>query len=231
MEQNDIITQFKDNTSLVSSIVYEVQTVQQALETAVSICKTKTILDRSISPENNLSTPQGQTDSNKTLAVHDLDSKDLGMLEELCLKNEITLLADTLRNHGNGIDVGLTFADYGIAETGTLVVSCASEEKRLATMVSDIHVAVLPVSKIRATALGMVQELEELTSKPFSYTAFITGPSRTADIERVLAIGVHGPLELHILLLDDQADDQADAQIDAQIDDQDPTQKTEAPRS
>ena len=198
-----MITQFKENTSLVSSIVYEVETVQQALETTISICKSKVVSDHSFSSENDLPPGSGSTKTNKTMAAHDLDPESLDQLKDLCGKNAISLLTDSLRNHGNGIDVGLTFADYGIAETGTLVVSSNSEEKRLATMISDVHVAVLPVSKIRATALGMARELEELISKPFSYTAFITGPSRTADIERVLAIGVHGPLELHIILLDD----------------------------
>ncbi|MBF0111388.1 MAG: lactate utilization protein, partial [Desulfamplus sp.] len=114
------------------------------------------------------------------------------------------LLKDSLRKYTNGIDMGITFADFGIAETGTIVVSSDSEDKRLSTMISEIHVALLYKSNIRPTALDMADELSALTSKPSSYTAFITGPSRTADIERVLAIGVHGPLELHIILLEDK---------------------------
>lgn len=193
MKQDDIITQFKDNTALVSSIVHSVKNVQEALETAVSICCSK---------KGGEGDPF-HGDKIKTLAAHGLNEDQFKVLEGLCSKNHITLVTDTLRNHGNGIDMGITFADYAIAETGTLVINSNSEEKRLATMISDIHVALLEVSKVRATALGMSDELEALTSKPSSYTAFITGPSRTADIERVLAIGVHGPLELHIVLLDD----------------------------
>ena len=198
----DIITQFKENTSLVSSVVHRVRTIEQALETAVSICKTTEISHCLKSSEDEVPAPQGEDENQKTLAAHDLDAPSFKLLEDLCRQNDIALVTDNLRNHGNGIHVGLTFADFGIAETGTLVINSDSEEKRLTTMISDVHVAVLPVSNIRETALDMADELESLISKPSSYTAFITGPSRTADIERVLAIGVHGPLELHIVLLE-----------------------------
>jgi L-lactate dehydrogenase complex protein LldG len=45
--------------------------------------------------------------------------------------------------------------------------------------------------------------VRDLSKDGPAYVAFVTGASRTADIERVLAIGVHGPLEMHILLLED----------------------------
>jgi L-lactate dehydrogenase complex protein LldG len=107
-----------------------------------------------------------------------------------------------LRSHLAGIDIGFTMADYGIAETGTLVIDSSSEELRLATMVSEMHVAVLPKSRLRATSPDLETELKQFMGAVPNYCAFITGASRTADIERVLALGVHGPLELHILLLE-----------------------------
>ncbi len=99
--------------------------------------------------------------------------------------------------------MGVTLMDFGIAETGTLVLDSRSEETRLSTMLSEIHVAILQTSKIRETALAMTEELMGMVGDPGSYMAFITGASRTADIERVLAIGVHGPLELHIMLVEE----------------------------
>ena len=107
-----------------------------------------------------------------------------------------------LRCFPGGIDIGFTLCDYGIAQTGTLVLNSDSEDMRLATMLCEIHVAMLHVSRLRETANAMSEELTKLTAQPSSYTAFITGASRTADIERVLAIGVHGPLELHIMLME-----------------------------
>jgi L-lactate dehydrogenase complex protein LldG len=109
-----------------------------------------------------------------------------------------------LRDHLAGIDLGLTMADFGIAETGTLVIDSSSEEVRLATMISEVHVAVLPKNRIREAAFELEEDLRQLMGATPNYTAFITGASRTADIERVLALGVHGPLELHILLLEEK---------------------------
>jgi L-lactate dehydrogenase complex protein LldG len=119
-------------------------------------------------------------------------------------ERQISVIKDGMRSHLAGIDIGFTVADYGIGETGSLVINSSSEELRLATMVSEIHVAVIPKSRIRATAEDMYAELKGFMSQKPNYLAFVTGASRTADIERVLALGVHGPLELHILILEDK---------------------------
>ena len=113
------------------------------------------------------------------------------------------LIDKGMRRHLGGIDIGFTIAQAGIAETGTLVLNSKSEELRLATMVCEVHVCVLKTSTIRETSFEAEDLLRAFIKDGPSYVAFVTGASRTADIERVLAIGVHGPLELHILLLED----------------------------
>ena len=115
----------------------------------------------------------------------------------------LEVLADGLRSRANDIYTGFTRADYGIAETGSLVLKSTSEDLRLATMLSEVHVAVLPKSKIVPDAFALEERLTERFSQSSCYLAFITGASRTADIERVLTIGVHGPQELHLLILEE----------------------------
>jgi L-lactate dehydrogenase complex protein LldG len=83
------------------------------------------------------------------------------------------------------------------------VIDSSSEDVRLATMISEVHVAVLPAGRIRKTSYDLEAELRDRFGTAPNYYAFITGASRTADIERVLALGVHGPLELHILVLEE----------------------------
>lgn len=96
---------------------------------------------------------------------------------------------------------GLTSAQLGIAETGTLVLNSAVELHRLASLVPPIHIALLRSADIVAE-LG--DGLEHLAGVGLPATlSFITGPSRTADIELELVVGVHGPRELHVILLAD----------------------------
>jgi len=139
----------------------------------------------------------------RVMAAPNLDEADFTKLDKACRESgDVRLIRENLRAYPGGIDMGVTLVDFGIAETGTLVLNSDSEETRLSTMLCETHVAILNEGKIRETALSMADELNDLTGQASSYTAFITGASRTADIERVLALGVHGPLELVILLVE-----------------------------
>ncbi len=188
---------FKQKAELVAAIVKEVKTPYEALQYTIDVCEQKDICQRLL-PAHNEPPDEKQI---KIIAAPALDTTLTDAMRTLCESNSIRFLTSGLREHLAGIDIGLTFADYGIAETGTLVLDSSSEEVRLATMISEIHIAILSQSQIRANAYDLEDELRNNMRSYPNYTAFITGASRTADIERVLALGVHGPLELHILLV------------------------------
>lgn len=100
-----------------------------------------------------------------------------------------------------GSDLGITSAQWAIAETGTLVLEAENEDHRLISLVPPIHLCLLAASKIRQT-LG---EILALAQGDLGHTmTFVTGASRTSDIELTLAIGVHGPGELHIIVMADR---------------------------
>jgi L-lactate dehydrogenase complex protein LldG len=196
--KDDPAAVFTQKASLVSACVHAVKNRSAALDKALALLAGKPPLDRQM-PSGKKTDP-----SDRILAAPNLDHDRFKQLSEKCGQYpHIQLIRDRLRDYPGGIDMGLTTADYGIADTGTLVVNSNDEETRLATMLCEVHAAILRISDIRETALSMTDELEALTRHKGSYTAFITGASRTADIERVLAIGVHGPLELHIILVEE----------------------------
>ncbi len=85
---------------------------------------------------------------------------------------------------------GIQAAEYAIAETGTLVQTSAGGKTLLPGLVTDVHVALLAPA---AFVDRMEECLAALASNPPRNVSFITGPSRTADIELTLTVGVHGP--------------------------------------
>jgi L-lactate dehydrogenase complex protein LldG len=95
--------------------------------------------------------------------------------------------------------VGISQMDWAIAGTGTLVQDATAVEKRLVSTLPPIHVALLGADRILEDMGGV---LERLRPDQINNISFITGPSRTADIERVLTIGVHGPERLIIVVVD-----------------------------
>jgi L-lactate dehydrogenase complex protein LldG len=96
-------------------------------------------------------------------------------------------------------DTGISTAQAAIAETGTLVLDSTRERHRLVSLVPPVHIAIVRASQIYRT-LGEVLTLIRKDKEVSPAVTFITGPSRTADIELTLAIGVHGPQELYVIV-------------------------------
>jgi len=97
-------------------------------------------------------------------------------------------------------DVGITSADYALADTGTLVLLSSYEEARMISLLPPVHVAIVPQERV----LTGLDELLTILPDPAAQSSsmvLITGPSRTADIEQILVRGVHGPGEIHVVVV------------------------------
>jgi L-lactate utilization protein LutC len=101
--------------------------------------------------------------------------------------------------------MGITGADYAIAETGSVIVVPRRGLSRLVSLVPPVHVALVTPQDVVETLddLFLLRRLayHQGNGDMGSYLNFITGPSRTADIEQTLVVGVHGPKEVHLVLL------------------------------
>lgn len=98
-------------------------------------------------------------------------------------------------------NIGITSADYALAETGTMVMISGADQPRLLSLLPPVHIAIFKASQI----LVGLDELFTLLPRPAEQTSsmvMITGPSRTADIEQILVRGVHGPGEIYAIILD-----------------------------
>jgi L-lactate dehydrogenase complex protein LldG len=93
------------------------------------------------------------------------------------------------------VKAGLTGALAGVAETGTLVLPGAPGRPLVASLLPEIHLAVLKESEI---TLSLPEVIGRQEVREASALALISGPSRTADIEMTLTIGVHGPGEVRV---------------------------------
>lgn len=110
------------------------------------------------------------------------------------------LIFDVNRQAAAEARVGISEAGWGVADTGSLVTDQTAVEERLVATLPPIHIAIIGTNRILAYKTAVFSRISPRTSR---YIAFITGPSRTADIERVLTIGVHGPKRLVIVFVDD----------------------------
>ncbi len=97
-------------------------------------------------------------------------------------------------------DAGITSVDVGVAETGTLALLARPGQGRAVSLLPPLHVAVLDARDVVHELAALLERAVDAGAPPSALT-LITGPSRTGDIELVLTVGVHGPGELHLVLI------------------------------
>jgi L-lactate dehydrogenase complex protein LldG len=95
-------------------------------------------------------------------------------------------------------DLGVTSAVAGVAATGSLVVSSRAARGRSASLLPRVHLCVLPLERLVATPADILRGGR--SHPPPSNLVFITGPSRTGDIEQIMTLGVHGPTAVHVIV-------------------------------
>ncbi|MEJ2008426.1 MAG: lactate utilization protein, partial [Acidobacteriota bacterium] len=104
-------------------------------------------------------------------------------------------------------EVGITGVDFALAETGSLVLTSFTEGSQLSSLAPPVHVALYRRSQIRGSLDEVLQNLpvsrDPERPSPARSAVFITGTSRTADIEQILVRGVHGPRDVHAILVEE----------------------------
>ncbi len=115
--------------------------------------------------------------------------------------NDIALLGD--------MKVGITFCESLIARLGTIVVSSAASDGRRMVAHPDVHIVVGYASQVMPDIQNALDDLKNRYGDSIpSFVSFITGPSRTADIEKTLVMGAHGPRELILFFIDDRPEEE-----------------------
>ena len=110
-------------------------------------------------------------------------------------------------NSGNlpTCDVAITFCEYLVARTGSIVLSTAQQSGRTASVYAPIHICVAYSNQLVNDVEDALQLMKQKYADSFpSFITFASGPSRTADIEKTLVTGVHGPKEVFCFLIDNQ---------------------------
>lgn len=117
--------------------------------------------------------------------------------------NHDELSKEELLESMENVTVGITWTDYAVAETGSLVLLSAPGKSRSVSLLPDTHIAVLPLQRLYSTRVEVFKLLTP-QMKHFRSVTLISGPSKTGDIDGKLNVGVHGPKKVFVILTDQE---------------------------
>ena len=189
-DRDALLARFRAEWQALAGHVHEAHTVRDVAEIVAAICRSR-------------SSRQVLAWSEPAMGVDGLD--------DALLRQDLELdrggvprdpVARAARMEALGaIQVGLTGADALLAESGSVVVVSGPGRARLASLLPPVHIAIARTSRIYFSLEHLLAADPALGSAGSNFVA-ISGPSRTADIEMTLTRGVHGPGEVHVILMD-----------------------------
>lgn len=177
---NDLYAIFKTNAEAIGAKVYNCPDPAAAIEQILEIARGAKAKEVAVA----------NSPMTKQLPLHSME------------KEGYLLSYENLLIKAKSAQIGISEVDYAVAETGSLCQDATEVNKRLVSSLPPIHIALVKKDNILNNFVDSIKLITEAgaKTKPGYYT-FISGPSRTSDIERVLTIGVHGPKELHIIFI------------------------------
>lgn len=184
-DYNLLYERFKTKMEAVSGECYRVKTLKEAEELVTKLLKTKGV---------------------ETVALVDSPLMSGLNLTELLPLSGVTVYKDRYQEVTPTVGAGITEMRWAIAELGTLVQYAADVNERLCSAFTPIHIALVQTSSLLPDIMKALSVIHSEPQIP-GFVGFVTGPSRTSDIERVLTIGVHGPEQLLAVFVDEQAEE------------------------
>jgi L-lactate utilization protein LutC len=145
----------------------------------------------------------------KTVAIGQSLSADMGAIGEALERADHTIVrtvpvADVeraaMRARVANADLGIAEADFAIASTGTLAVVSTDSRPSSLTLLPPASLVIVQIDRVMATLAEILTEMGPQRVAAHRLT-LITGPSRTADIEKRIVLGVHGPKSLHVIVV------------------------------
>jgi len=175
--------EFEERARAVSAEVFRCATAAEARETLLKLIEAAGV-KKAVVVESPLQLAAGVTEALRSRGI------------------EIYTEPADIAEHAPTADVGISGVEFGVAETGSVFQEGTTIATRLVTILPPLHVVFLSSANI----VPGITEAFEIIAQNFErgYVGFITGPSRTADIERVLTIGVHGPSRFAVIAVDEE---------------------------
>ncbi len=184
-----LVQQFKTKFESLRGQVHLAANVDEAAEAAVSICKAA---------------------SPRRVALAPLPGPFQDALQTGCNQTGIVVLTppyphNTLPAAIDEAQIGVSGAEFAIADTGTLVEVAVDDAYRLVSVLPRIHIALVSAKELVKGLQDASPRLRTIFARHERHCAvsFISGPSRTGDIEMILTLGVHGPEEAHAIVVDE----------------------------
>jgi len=190
-ERQLLLRQFQENAAQVNLAVHVVTSFDDAAQTIVKIVQDS----------------EPEFSEIRQIIQHDHPDIAALQLSEKLAAEEVSVHTTTtadieIREKTIASYIGITCPSWGVADSATIVQLTLPGQPRSTSLVPSIHIGVIRIENILADLSELYARLRQ--TPPPSSTVFITGPSKTGDIEAHLVFGAHGPKIMHIVVVDEQ---------------------------